>query len=502
MPDINRTQNFVDGDLVTALKLKNLIDLSTIDHTFVSSKSELLSASIDTNNDTVLLHDVSASLLRKIRVRELLRVPLLIPTVSATTLVTSVLNGETNKGVAVTANNGVAVTGKNWVSSNGTLVTVTATAHGLTTGNVLAITASNPQYSADTAITVTSVDAFTYTLPSSVTNVAWTSSVIVSTPPAYNQALITVTSPAHGLTTGTSITATASDTNYSAVNATITVLNANQFTYTLTTFPPSRPASQGVLSYTPARTASAGTLGYTLMGYAAVNGRLRVSGNTELAGTKVSGDLSVTGNSVIDGTSRFTGATSFAAPATFYGDVKIKGIEFKPRFDYFVQTRTLAVLTSGWGGLQNPANLYGTKITALDLTFTPSKAGNRVVLEWTIFGEMYFSADTVFVVTRTPNSGVGSGTPVALPDSVDSLNNTWSGVSAGGHDANDGTTPSALKIKIVDFNTLDVSCTYSVHFRAANNRTSTFHLNRSVNSAGALDHETGMSLGHAHEIYI
>ena len=506
MPDLNRTQNFVDGDLVTALKLKNLVDTSTIDPTFLSTKTELLTAGVDVNNDTVLVHDLSASLLRKVKVRELLRVATTLPTVTATlatidTLKTSVIDGKPNQGMLLTTFDGVTATNKSWVSSNGNLVTVTATAHGLTTGAVLAITASNTAYSADTPITVTSVDAFTYTLPSSVSNVAWTSSVIVSTPPAYNQALVTVTSTAHGLTSGTSVTVTASDTNYSAASASITVLNANQFTYTLSTFPPSRPVSSGVLSYTPARIASAGTLSYTQKGYAVVDGRLKAVGKTELAETKVSGDLSVTGNASIDGTSRFTGATSFAAPATFYSDVKIKGIEFKPRFDYFVQTRTMAVLTSGWGGLQNPANLYGTKITALDLTFTPSKAGNRVVLEWTIFGEMYFSADTVFVVTRTPNSGVGSGTPVALPDSVDSLNNTWSGVSAATYDTNDGTTPSALIIKIVDFNTLDVSCTYSVHFRAANNRTSTFHLNRSVNSAGAPDHETGMSLGHAHEIY-
>lgn len=500
MPDLNRTQNFVDGDLVTALKLKNLIDTSTIDPTFLSTKTELLTAGVDVNNDTVLVHDLSASLLRKVKVRELLRVPLSQTTVTATTVVTSVINGEANKGVAVTANNGVAVTGKNWVSSNGTLVTVTATAHGLTSGAVLAIAASNTAYSADTPITVTSVDAFTYTLPSSVLNVAWTSSVIVSTPPAYNQALVTVTSTAHGLTSGTSVTVTASDPNYSAASASITVLNANQFTYTLSTFPPSRPASQGVLSYTPARTASAGTLGYTLIGYAAVNGRLRVNGNTELAGTKVNGDLSVTGNASIDGTSRFTGAASFAAPATFYGDVKVKGFDIKPRFDYFTQTRAAAVLTSGWGGLQNPTNLYGTKITPLDITFTPSKAGNKVVLNWTIFGESSFSEDCVYLVTRTPLTGAGAGVAVALPDAVDALNNTWSGVGAY-YDANNATTPAVINVKIVDLNTLDVACTYSVHFRSANNRTTTLHLNRSVNSAGALDNEIGMSLGHAYEIY-
>jgi hypothetical protein len=460
---------------------------------------------VDVNNDTVLLHDLSASLLRKVKVRELLRVATTLPTLTATlgtieTLKTSVIDGQVNKGLLITANDGVTATGKNWVSSNGTLVTVTATAHGLTTGAVLAITASNASYSADTSITVTSVDAFTYTLPSSVSNVAWTSSVIVSTPPAYNQALVTVTSTAHGLTSGTSVTVTASDPNYSAASTSITVLNANQFTYTLSTFPPSRPASSGVLSYTPARIASAGTLSYTQKGYAIVNGRFKAVGNTELGGTKVSGDLSVTGNASIDGTSRFTGATSFAAPATFYGDVKVKGFDIKPRFDYFVQTRDNSVLSSGWGGIQNPANLNGTKITPLDITFTPSKAGNRVVLTWTICGECTNSQETVYLVTRTPNTGVGAGVPVILPNSVDSSNNTWSGITIA-YDADNGSTPTTVTVKIVDFNTLDVSCTYSVHFRGANNRTSILHLNRSINNVGSFDLETGMSLGHAHEIY-
>lgn len=507
MPDLIRTQNFVDGDLVTALKLKNLIDLTTIDPSFVSTKTELVQGSIDTNNDTVLLHDASAVLLRKVRVRELLAVPATIPNLTATngtitTLVTSTLNGQTNKGVAITANDGVAVTGKNWVSSNGTLVSVSSTAHGLSTGDVLSITASNASYSADTAITVTSVDAFTYTLPASVQNVVWTSSVITSTPPAYDQALVTVTSPAHGLVSGTAITITASDPNYSAVNATITVLNANQFTYTLTTYPPSRPASMGILSYTPARAASAGTLSYTRKGYALVNGRFKSTGNSELANTKVNGDLSVTGNASIDGTTRFTGATSFSGNATFYGDLKVKGLDFKPTFEYFAQTRANTVYTSGWGGAQNPSNLYGTKINELNLTFTPKKSGNQVVLEWTIFGEGYNSAaDIVWVVTRTPNSGAGAGVPVALANSVDASNNTWSGITSGNYDANDATTPNTVTVKIVDLNTLDVSCTYSVHFRAANNRLAYWHLNRSVNSAGALDHESGMSLGHAREIY-
>lgn len=178
----------------------------------------------------------------------------------------------------------------------------------------------------------------------------------------------------------------------------------------------------------------------------------------------------------------------------------------KPRFDYFVQTRDNTEYSFTWGGAQNPSNPFGTKIAVLDITFTPQKAGNTVVLDWSIFGEPWNSmADMVFVVTRTPNSGAGAGVPVALPNSVDSSNNTWSGVTGGVYDQNEGTTPSNHRIKIVDFNTLSVSCTYSVHVRAANNRACAFRLNRQINpnpASGGLDNETGLSVGHAHEIYV
>lgn len=178
----------------------------------------------------------------------------------------------------------------------------------------------------------------------------------------------------------------------------------------------------------------------------------------------------------------------------------------RPRFDYFVQTRDNTEYSFTWGGAQNPSNPFGTKIAVLDITFTPQKAGNTVVLDWSIFGEAWnASADMVFVVTRTPNSGAGAGVPVALPNAVDSSNNTWSGVTGGEYDTNEGTTPSNHKVKIVDFNTLSVSCTYSVHVRAANNRASFFRLNRQINGTpanGGLDNETGLSVAHAHEIYV
>lgn len=298
-----------------------------------------------------------------------------------------------------------------------------------------------------------------------------------------NGILVTIDSVAHGLVTGQNVTVTASNAAYSGFY-TINVTSVDAFTYTL-------------VPTTPATAAASGTCTYKKEGTVLVNGNISTIENLNANGSlSVGGAFRVGGAVYIGGNLQLPGIATFAQPPVLVNS------QIKPRFDYFVQTRTQAVLTSGWGGIQNLANPFGTKITQLDITFTPKKIGNTVVLDWCIFGEMYFSADTVFVVTRTPNSGVGSGTPVALPDSVDSSNNTWSGVASGGYDANDGTTPGTFRIKIVDFNTLDVSCTYSVHFRAANNRVSTFHLNRPVNSAGGIDLETGMSVGHAHEIYV
>ena len=170
MSDLNRTQSFADGDLVTALKLKNLIDLTTINATFVSSKDEIIASSIDKDTDTVLLHDYSTSTLKKIKISELLNVPLLLTSLTAdagniVSLTTSGITAQANSNIKLLPLDGVSVSGKNWVSSDGLTVTVTSTAHGLVTGDVLIITASNTAYSADVAITVTTADQFTYTLP-------------------------------------------------------------------------------------------------------------------------------------------------------------------------------------------------------------------------------------------------------------------------------------------------------------------------------------------------
>ncbi len=283
----------------------------------------------------------------------------------------------------------------------------------------------------------------------------------------------TVTSIAHGLENNTCLNISASNAVYSGQYF-ITVINVDSFSYVISQTTP---------------VAASGTLDYTKKGTVKVVGSEHLSGNLEVVGktefksaTKIAGNLNVAGTTTLN-----------SAPLVLTSVIN-------PRFDYFVQTRANAVYTSGWGGNQNTSNLNGVKIPELDITFTPQKAGNKVVLTWTIFGECTNSAYAIFLVTRTPNSGAGAGVAVALPDAVDATNNTWSGVSSF-YDGNDDSTPNSFTIKIVDNNTLSVPCTYSVHFRASANFSVSFFLNRSATSAGGLAYETGMSLGHAQEIY-
>lgn len=65
MPDLNRTQNFADGDLVTAQKLKDLIDLTTIQPYFLTSKTALSQGQLSAD-DQLLVYDVSDLVFKKV----------------------------------------------------------------------------------------------------------------------------------------------------------------------------------------------------------------------------------------------------------------------------------------------------------------------------------------------------------------------------------------------------------------------------------------------------
>ena len=409
MPKIKSPETFAPQQVLTSEDLQNHVDGASPLPGFIS---EQINAEEIIGEDQFIIHDVSTGTLRKVTFQNIFDAN---QPITASTVTSAVYNAPDTEDVVIGPIDGANVTGAVFSSADGILVTVDSVEHGLVTGQNVTVTASNTAYSGFYTITVTGVDAFTYTL----------------------------------------------------------------------------------VPTTPATAAASGTCSYKKEGSVLVNGNISTIENLNANGSlSVGGTFRLNGAGYIGGNLQLPGVVTLSQPPV------LVNAQIKPRFDYFVQTRNNSTFTSGWGGIQNLANGNGTKITPLDITFTPSKAGNRVLLNWTICCEVYQGPDTVFVVTRTPNTGVGAGVAVILPNSVDSSNNTWSGITIP-YDGNDASTPTNFTIKIVDFNTLDVSCTYSVHFRGSNNRTSTLYLNRSVGyeASGRVDHETGLSLGHAHEIY-
>ena len=133
----------------------------------------------------------------------------------------------------------------------------------------------------------------------------------------------------------------------------------------------------------------------------------------------------------------------------------------------------------------------GTIVTPLNITFTPKKAGNKVILEFTVNGEG--SHEVGWIATRND---------VNLPDTTDASNNMWAVITAGSYDNDISTTPNTRSIRILDLNTLSVETTYKVLVRSSySSGTYTYRLNRSHGSAGADYAESLLSVVTATEIW-
>jgi hypothetical protein len=72
MPDLNRTQNFADGDLVTAQKLKDLIDQTSIQPFFLTSKSILFQDTL-TKNDRLLAYAPTSGAFMQLGIGDLMQ---------------------------------------------------------------------------------------------------------------------------------------------------------------------------------------------------------------------------------------------------------------------------------------------------------------------------------------------------------------------------------------------------------------------------------------------
>jgi len=149
------------------------------------------------------------------------------------------------------------------------------------------------------------------------------------------------------------------------------------------------------------------------------------------------------------------------------------------------QTRTQASYTA-------PVTGNGTNIALLNLTITPQKAGNRIVLRWMLHCEAN-DHNVVYIVTRND---------VLLPDTTNGSNNRWAGIGHKMYDGNYSSTPVLDTIQFIDNNSLATASTYKLLIRSSNATARTYFLNRAAGSAGADSNEAGASSGVAYEINV
>lgn len=146
--------------------------------------------------------------------------------------------------------------------------------------------------------------------------------------------------------------------------------------------------------------------------------------------------------------------------------------------DAWIQTRTQGSFNHTGGGTD------GTILTPLDITITPSKVGNKAIIEFIVFGESTAESKCGFVITRNG---------VLMDDTTDGSNNDYAVNAVGSSDGNETSTPQVVFVRLIDENTLGIETTYRVLYRVTKNGDSkTYKLNRSINSPSDST-ETGVS---------
>lgn len=296
MAQISKGDTFTNGEQVTGSRLNQLVDSSYLLNGAISEQTALTAGTLDVA-DLLLISDVSATALRKITINDLLgaNFPITSSLVTTPSISSPALNN-----ISITAQNATTVTGKSFSSIDSIITTVSSVNHGLATNDILSFTASDTNYSGTYQITVTSADTFRYSVPASpyVYGKTFTSS---------NGITAVVTSVAHGLSVGNSITITCNNSAYSGTYA-ITAVTTDTFSYTIS---PTSTAASGTCYYVFNRSGNSGTLSYTrnatinLDGNSYITSRLYVGGNTKILGnaeisgnTTIGGSLSVAGGSI------------------------------------------------------------------------------------------------------------------------------------------------------------------------------------------------------------
>ena len=160
MAQIQSPETYADGQQVTAARLNNqtngaiLLPGAITDHTNITANTVA-------SGDSILLYDLSATALREANVSDVLG--------SNLPVTTSAITAGANSDIVVTPNDGVIVTGQAYTSGNGLTVTVTSTAHTLTVGQVILVTAAGAGYNGTFRVATVATNSFTYVMTTAAT---------------------------------------------------------------------------------------------------------------------------------------------------------------------------------------------------------------------------------------------------------------------------------------------------------------------------------------------
>lgn len=164
MAQINKGDTFVDGQSVTGARLNALVDSATLAAGAITEQTNITANTV-ASGDSILLYDLSATALREANVSDVLG--------SNLPVTTSAITAGANSDIVITPNDATVVSGIPYVSADGlTVVATTPTAHGLTVGQVLLISAAGTGYNGTfriTAVQTFSPYTFTYVMTTAAT---------------------------------------------------------------------------------------------------------------------------------------------------------------------------------------------------------------------------------------------------------------------------------------------------------------------------------------------
>jgi len=160
MAQIQSPETYVDGQQVTATRLNNQTNGATLLPGAITDQTNIAANTV-ASGDSILLYDLSATALREANVSDVLG--------SNVPVTTSAITAGANSDIVVTPNDGVIVTGQAYTSGDGLTVTVTSTAHTLTVGQVILVTAAATGYNGTFRVATIATNSFTYVMTTAAT---------------------------------------------------------------------------------------------------------------------------------------------------------------------------------------------------------------------------------------------------------------------------------------------------------------------------------------------